>query len=107
MNAANGPRNWRSGCSAVVVSEQSTETFTAFDGAGRGGYFVARINQQVFQPLMISFLVIMRFEFAKRLVQFLPRMDTNKSSHHSPSDESQLPRFAACLTRRVRSTMEK
>ena len=70
MNRGNGPRNWRSGCGAVVVPKQSAESFAAFfDGAGVVADFVARINQQVFQPLMISFLVIMRFEFAKRLVQ--------------------------------------
>jgi len=52
--------NRRSSRAVVVVPEQSTKTFTAFDGAGVVAGFIARIDQQVFQPLMISFLVIMQ-----------------------------------------------
>ena len=53
----------------MVVSKQSAETFTAFDDAGRVADFAIRIDQQVFQTLMISFLVTMRFEFSECLPQ--------------------------------------
>ena len=52
-----------------VVPEQSTQTFTAFDDAGRVTYVAMRVDQQVFQTLMISFLVIVRFEFGECLAQ--------------------------------------
>ena len=45
----------------MVVAEQSTETFAAFDDAGGVADIITRIDQQVFQSLMISFLVVIRF----------------------------------------------
>ena len=53
----------------MVVAEQSSQTFAAFDVAGRVADFVTGIDQPVFQTLMIAFLVIVRREFGKCLPQ--------------------------------------
>ena len=63
-------RSGVSGSSSVVVPQESTEPFTAFDVASRVADIISGIDQQVFQSLMISFLVVMRFEFGKRLTQW-------------------------------------
>ena len=51
-------RSGVSGSSSVVVPQESTEPFTAFDVASRVADIISGIDQQVFQSLMISFLVI-------------------------------------------------
>ena len=53
----------------MVVAKQSTETIAAMDAAGRIADLVTRVDQLVFQTLMIAFLVIVRSEFGKCLTQ--------------------------------------
>ena len=61
----------RGGCpsssgAAVVVAEQSAETFAALDRAGRLADFTSPVDQLVFQPLMIPFGVVVRFKLGQR-----------------------------------------
>src|SRR5262245_7513850 len=47
-----------SGCATVVVPQHAAETLVARDLAGSAGHFIARFDQPVVQPLMVSLLVI-------------------------------------------------
>ena len=49
----------------MVVPQQSTATFAAMDAADRDADFANRINQLIFQALMIAFLVIMEANSAR------------------------------------------
>ena len=53
----------RSRCLSVIVIQQTAESFVTDDVSGRTSDFIARLNDLVPQPLMISFAVVMRKEF--------------------------------------------
>ena len=61
------PEILRSG--AVVVLQDATEPFTTFDLASNRAGFLTWLNDLVVEPLMISFLVIMRQEFGAGVSQ--------------------------------------
>ena len=69
VNGGNSFSKRLSGSAAVIIPQEPAETFPAIDDSGRVADIIAKINHQVAQTLMISFLVIMRLEFAKRLPQ--------------------------------------
>jgi hypothetical protein len=56
LTAASPP----SGCTPVIVVQQSAEPLAAFDLTGRAAGFGAGFDELVVQPLMISLGVIMK-----------------------------------------------
>jgi hypothetical protein len=59
----------KSGGLTVVISQHATESLAALDLTGSAGHFIARFDQPVVEPLVVSLFVIMDEEFTNGVPQ--------------------------------------